>query len=164
MLDALLDDWATTLGMNTSASRVLLSGTSAGGLAVYLHADRIRARLSGASSVHAAPDAGFFQDLPDIHGAYSWRAALLGGLQVWNGSGHVNAACLAAMPAADDQWRCAFPNYVLPHVTTVPFFVLNSLYDSFGLGNIFKLGCTPVCCIFHLNPSHRQTAFHRGGV
>jgi hypothetical protein len=80
-------------------------------------------------------------DLPDVGGVFKWRAALNLGFATWNGTGHSNAACLKA--ESTDPTRCHFPNYLLPHVSTVRFFVMNSLYDTFHLGNILGLPCSP---------------------
>ena len=43
--------------------------------------------------------------------------------------------------ATVDQWHCHFPDYDLPEISTVPFFVMNSLYDTYQIGNILQLGC-----------------------
>ena len=79
-------------------------------------------------------------DLPDVDGFHKWRMELNLGFAAWNGTGHSNANCLAA---ETDPTRCHFPNYLLPHVKTVRFFILNSLYDTFHLGNILGLPCSP---------------------
>ena len=138
VLNALIEDWLKQ-GMD-KAGAVILSGTSAGGLTTYQHAEYIKSRLAATTRVVAVPDAGFFLDLPDVDGVYKWRASLNQGFATWNGTGHSNAACLSA---ESDDTRCHFPNYLLPHVSTVRFFIMNSLYDTFHLGNILGLGCSP---------------------
>jgi hypothetical protein len=37
--------------------------------------------------------------------------------------------CVAAYAGKKETWRCLFAEHVLPYVSTVPFFVINSLYD-----------------------------------
>jgi hypothetical protein len=143
VLDALITDWLTNEGMS-DATDVIMSGTSAGGLTTYLHAEYFRTKLAPATKLFAVPDAGFFLDLPNTEGVHAWKAALNGGFVAWNGTGNTPASCLAAYPSAADRWHCHFPNYVLPHITTVPFFVMNSLYDTFHIGNILQLGCSPI--------------------
>jgi hypothetical protein len=141
VLDALIADWLTQ-GM-TEATDVVMSGTSAGGLTTYLHAEYFRTRLPASTKLFAVPDAGFFLDLPNTKGVFSWRTELNGGFAAWNGTGNAPASCLAAYPNATEQWHCHFPNYVLPHITSVPYFVMNSLYDTFHIGTILQLGCSP---------------------
>lgn len=141
VLDAIIDSWLDDEGM-ASASQVIMSGTSAGGLATYLHAEHFRSRLPKATQLFAVPDAGFFLDLPNIHGEPAWRDSLNGGMGVWNGTGSCPQSCLGVR-ADHEKWQCHFPNYVLPQITSVPFFVLNSLYDTFHIGEILQLGCAP---------------------
>ena len=143
VLDALIEDWLLKEGMG-DATEVVMSGTSAGGLTTYLHAPYFRTRLSPSTKLFAVPDAGFFLDLPNTNGVHAWRASLNAGFAAWNGTGNTPLSCLKAYPSADEQWHCHFPNYVLPHITSVPFFVMNSLYDTFHLGAILQLGCSPV--------------------
>eukprot|EP01052_Picozoa_sp_SAG31_P043295 SAG31_NODE_7166_length_1768_cov_2.164170_2_plen_312_part_00 len=153
ILNALIDDWLMQQGMD-KAGAVILSGTSAGGLTAYQHAEYIRSRLPATTRVVAVPDAGFFLDLPDVDGVYKWRASLNQGFKTWNGTGHSNAACLSA---ESDPTRCHFPNYLLPHISTVPFFIMNSLYDTFHLGSILGLPCTPSAP----SPWHRDRSLHK---
>lgn len=56
-LDALIEDLLTNKGMD-KATEVVISGGSAGALAVYLHADAIRAKLPKSAKVVAMPDDG----------------------------------------------------------------------------------------------------------
>ena len=59
-LDAILEDLTTRYGMGT-ATDVLVSGGSAGGLAAFLHADYIRSQLSDSVKRYkVAPGSGFF--------------------------------------------------------------------------------------------------------
>ena len=148
IFDALVDDWLASGGMD-SATDVVMSGTSAGGLTCYLHAEALRRRLPKATKLWAVPDAGFFLDLPNADGVNAWRTTLNGGFAAWNGTGNTPSSCLAAYREPEDQWHCHFPNYILPLVKSVPFFVMNSLYDSFQIGNILQLPCTPVAPKIH---------------
>lgn len=133
-----------------AASDVLIGGTSAGGLSVYLTIDRIARQVRDAAAaeghpaprVTGAPDAGFFLDAPSFAGPtvytplYQWVAA------AQNVSGSVNDACVAHYAPTNDAWRCILAQYTLPFVAT-PLFVANSLSDAWQGENIMALGCTP---------------------
>jgi hypothetical protein len=58
ILDGVVNELLHTHGMK-SATDVILSGTSAGGMATYTHAELFRALLPSAKMV-AIPDAGFW--------------------------------------------------------------------------------------------------------
>ena len=47
-------------------ARLVVGGTSAGGLATYLHIDHYRERIPPAVRVVGMPDAGFFLDVRDV--------------------------------------------------------------------------------------------------
>jgi len=51
-----------------------------------------------------------------------------------NATAGVNAACVAAL-GLSDSWRCFYAPYSMPFIKS-PLYVLNSLYDSWSLGNI----------------------------
>ena len=93
------------------AQDVILSGGSAGGTAVFLALDWVRALLPPSIRLWGAPDAGFFIDAPqyDAPATHAFRASFLAGDAIWNttGSGGVNAACATAF--ASEKWRCFFP-------------------------------------------------------
>lgn len=115
--------------LNT-ATEVIVSGCSAGGLATFLHADEWGAALPNAK-VTAMPDSGFFLD----YNATANKG--YGSLMRWvfsamNSSGGVPAACIAAN--SDDPARCIFAEHVVPY-SKVPLFPLQSKYDSWQIGN-----------------------------
>ena len=57
---------AKVQGLST-ATDIIVSGGSAGGLAAYLHVDEI-ASMFPSSHVTGLPDSGYFIDMPDIDG------------------------------------------------------------------------------------------------
>ena len=73
LLDAVLDTLATSPYSLTSATDVLLSGCSAGGLSTILHADHVGHRIQAMAPMltryKAAPCSGFFLDAPNVEGA-----------------------------------------------------------------------------------------------
>ena len=96
------------LGLST-ATDVVIKGCSAGGLAVYLHADYLSDRIHAvnpAARVVASPGAGFFMDVTAFSGEkiytpnYQWVFARM------NTSGFVNQACIAAYAGTSDTWKC----------------------------------------------------------
>jgi O-palmitoleoyl-L-serine hydrolase len=57
-LDAVLAYLDAVGGLLTTATDVVMTGTSAGGLATYLHADVLRRALPASATLVALPDAG----------------------------------------------------------------------------------------------------------
>lgn len=131
------------------ATDLVIGGASAGGLAVYLHADRWRrkaggaARPAGGMRVTAMADSGFFLQADDAApqpaagrgpglgltpGRYAsdMRAMVL----MANSSGGLNRECVAKSGAA-----CIFAEVSAAFLKT-PTFALQSVYDSWQLANV----------------------------
>ena len=74
ILDANLAELDATAGFLSAATEVIVSGTSAGGLATYLHASYFASRLAPGTKVVAVPDAGFFFDHETFNrpGVHAW--------------------------------------------------------------------------------------------
>lgn len=142
------------------ASRVVLSGGSAGGTAVLWHADRIARLLTttrqlgdvergkrgrGGSSVEvlALPDAGFFLDLPTWQGVDVWPAQMRSMASVSNSYSSLHAGCLAKYAAEPE--RCLFPQYYAELIETRTMLV-QSLYDSSELWYTLMLDCCAGSC------------------
>ena len=143
-ITALLAPGGVGAGMPSlaAAPRLLLSGSSAGGLTTYLHADAIAAAVRAANpavDVRAVPEVGFF-----IDGASIWAGehimtgvfARVAAFQNVTGgaAAHVNAACVAATPAAERS-RCFMAQYTLPFMQT-PTFIVNSMVDEWQTQNV----------------------------
>ena len=96
--DAVIDDLRRRHGMAQEAgSEVILSGGSAGGLAVFYNLDHLADTLGSEIRLTGFPDAGFFLDALDAStGDYTYRKSFIGADPVWNvtGSGGTNRACL----------------------------------------------------------------------
>ena len=138
---AVLAELEAAGGLLSNATHVVLTGTSAGGMAVYLHADRVRALLPAGVDFLGVPDAGYFMDAPDVTGARSWRATLQGAFALWNASagGGAHPGCAAATPPGD-AWRCLAPQYAYA-ASTSRFFLVQSQVDTAQLAIVFKLPC-----------------------
>jgi len=142
---------SSAYGMS-GATEVLIGGTSAGGLATYLHCDRLAATLTAAAAaagnapprITAMPDAGFFIDYPSFAGPYVYTPLYQAVAAMQNVTGAINDACVAAYSAvnASETWRCFMAQYNLPFVQT-PLFVINSLADAWQASNIMQIGCNP---------------------
>merc|ERR1712232_585323 len=86
-----------TLGMYV-ATEVILSGGSAGGLAVFYNLDHLATLLPKGVRLTGFPDAGFFLDAKSMSGEYHFRNQFVGADPVWNVTGGrgTNLKCLAA--------------------------------------------------------------------
>ena len=134
-----------------SAESLIVSGCSAGGLAVYLHLDYLAAKVHSvnpATRVVGAPGAGFFLgEQPPFSGngyleQYKWVFNASNASSAIDGFSGTNDACLAAHAVTNDTWRCYIAPDVLPFIAT-PLFVSNSLSDAWQAGAIMGIGCSP---------------------
>jgi len=139
--NALISYLQTDLGMG-DATEVILSGGSAGALAVFYNLDHLATLLPATTRLVGFPDAGFFLDAQSTAGTYDYRNSFIGADPVWNvtGSGGTNLKCLAANAGA--EWKCLMAPYLAPFIST-PYFVLNSAHDMWQLMNILKQSCIP---------------------
>jgi len=117
------------------ASEVIISGTSAGGLATYLHTSYIKSRLPPAARVVAMPDAGFFlSHVSYTSGTYAWYDTIASAVQpaLWNATLRgAGARCLADLAPKGLGPRCYFAQYIYPYLTDVDgVFILQSLYGA----------------------------------
>lgn len=125
-----------------NATEVILSGGSAGGLAVFFNIDHLATLLPKGVRLTGFPDAGFFLDAPNTRGQYLYRSYFQGADPVWNvtASGGTNLKCLSAN--IGEEWKCLLAQYIAPHIET-PIYVMNSAYDVFQTQNILQAGCIP---------------------
>eukprot|EP00440_Ansanella_granifera_P019850 gb/GFBE01021564.1/.p1 GENE.gb/GFBE01021564.1/~~gb/GFBE01021564.1/.p1 ORF type:complete len:442 (+),score=98.20 gb/GFBE01021564.1/:1-1326(+) len=157
-LDGVLD-FAMRNGM-TNATEFVLTGGSAGGLSTFLHADRVANRLKAEApkiqKIRAAPVVGYFLDhdnfkhtdggrkpntaawsQPGTGANYTTWMKYVYSMQnlTFGADGGLTAACQAKH--ADQPHLC----FMSPHMQDVietPFFMFNSKYDSWQLGNEFQ--------------------------
>ena len=147
--------WALDNGMS-SATELVVAGISAGGLSVFLHADRIAAAArKGAlklTQVTAAPDVGMFIDhdnfahtsgvpnKPSFGSTANFTTQMLYIAKMQNMTfgedGGLSSACETLHPS--DPLLCFMAPYVAPTVQT-PTFMWNSRFDQFQLGAILQL-------------------------
>jgi len=140
-----MDELFENFGLK-EAKEVLLKGCSAGGMAVYLHADYVGERIREHSSkvrYAAAPGAGMFLDQKAFLQNASFTTYLKWSYEAQNVSGSTNAACEAAHAGSSDGYLCYLAPHVLPYVST-PLFISNSLTDSCALEYLMEIGCDPL--------------------
>jgi len=137
VLDAMLDVLLQDHGLDT-ATDVLLSGGSAGGLSTYLHADHVGTRLpSTVTKYKAAPNSGFFLLHNNAQGTPLYPSEMEYVYTMQNSTGGVNQHCAAALHGTKDAWRCIFANYSYAYSTT-HMFPLQSSIDSWQMGSIWQ--------------------------
>ena len=148
-LDATMDEAFAKHGME-AATEMVLTGGSAGGLATFLHADHVAARMGDKVRTTAAPVVGYFLD----HAPYSTSAppATIAGyprtpygdwMRYITSMQNLTAdtllpACLAAFPATP-HW-C----FMAPHMSRfieTPLFMFNSKVDAWQMLNDLQLPC-----------------------
>mmetsp|Transcript_58567 Transcript_58567/g.66786 ORF Transcript_58567/g.66786 Transcript_58567/m.66786 type:complete len:405 (+) Transcript_58567:57-1271(+) len=144
ILDSLIDELIADRGLE-KMSQVVVAGCSAGGHTVYLHADYIKSRLPKNIEVLAVPDAGFFLDHLDYEGNPTYHEQMKTLFDYTKGISHLNSGCMEKFSSPDDAWKCIFPQYFV-HEMETPVFPVQSQYDSWQLGNILRIGCTPENC------------------
>ncbi len=118
----------TGSGSLSSANRVLLSGTSAGGVGVMVHLDWLAAQLP-ATQVHGINDAGWTPDVLSLIDT-SQLQKIDTALSLWNGK--VDSSC--ARSNADAKFRC-YTSAVYTHLSA-PLFVQMSQYDTVFLSSV----------------------------
>ena len=134
ILHAVLDELVSRHGL-ADATDVLLSGGSAGGLAAFLHADRVAAYLKAVGAplqrYRAAPVSGFFLLHADANGEATYPNQMKSVYEMQHAEAGVNVACTAALPTAE-RWKCIFANYSYAY-TKAPTFPLQSSLDGWQL-------------------------------
>lgn len=160
--DAVINDLLYNRGMST-ASNVLISGSSAGGLSVLLGLDAMANTITSANasiSVKGLVDSGYFLETEPVHLDPSQRADLsknmnkpgeidpiVNGLLDFSGamrslftmaniSAGANVECIMKTARTHrDASMCIFAGNLVKHIKT-PLFMIQSMYDSWQLTHI----------------------------
>ena len=170
-LIAVLNDLLAHKGL-TSATALVVSGHSAGGLATFLNADFVHSKLPASTSAGlkffgAVPDGGFCAhqstprhacsfstmtsclhsavlDAPNRAGSPQYGTAMRALFAIGNASGSLTAQCVASRVGVTNSspYDCLFPQYHGRFVQT-PIRATQSVYDAWQLPNILGLGCSP---------------------
>ena len=147
------------------ATRVVVSGGSAGGLSTYLHVDNISSHMKAIVPtsvlpklvVVARPVAGFFIDVTPYQEAtqaakqlassespqyppeanYSERVRY--GMAFHNSTQSLSSSCKAAQKPGE-EWRCFLAPVVFPFISQ-PVFAVQSRFDEYQLSANYRLPC-----------------------
>jgi O-palmitoleoyl-L-serine hydrolase len=145
ILDGIIEELESSYGFLSSSTDVIVSGTSAGGLATYLHGSYFKARINKGAKVVMVPDAGFFFDHANFYGVHSFKNEMSNAIvpSFWNSTLRGDAAnCVADKAPTNTTWQCFFPEHLYPYQQSIDgIFILNSLYDTAQMGLIFDLPC-----------------------
>lgn len=139
-LEAVIEDLLGR-GMR-QAPHVILSGTSAGGMAAFTHTELFRSKLSQDTHLVAVPDAGFWFDSTDILGVRQVRRLLQEAVLFWNTSKvGPNQQCLDKVGGVF-AWQCYLGMYLMEgSFISPPVFVVQSLYDPAQYAMTLALPC-----------------------
>ena len=148
---AVFDHLLKTTSIGATATSFLLTGGSAGGMAVYLHSWWVKLwvkdNLPRVTKLKAVPACGMFIAEDNVQGVEAWPLRAKG---YWNATNAVtdsNPACLQAMRRiGEEEWRCVLPETSFSHATyvnaslrgavvdlAIPTFVQNSFFDAWQL-------------------------------
>lgn len=145
-IGAILADMEATFSTVSQATDFVLSGTSAGGLATILTADRWQALLRPDTSFAAIADSGFFLNYPQYSNnvsAFAESFASAVGPALWNATSGGVSACVAAV-ALTDVWQCWFAEVAFAYTPAATRIMLvESQVDQWSVGNILALPCSP---------------------
>lgn len=140
-LRAMLNFLRSPAGNNSivNAPKVMLTGCSAGGLAVYLHADEVARAVGPSTDFRAVPVSGFFSNAANAEGATIYADQMRGVFSLHNASGGVNADCVAAQDSPEEAWVC---NMALPTMQYIKsrLFILNSHTDWWQTACVWTAG------------------------
>lgn len=157
VLEAIMEDLVYSHDMK-SATEVLVSGSSAGGLTTLLHADTVHTLLTnhGLSGFkfRAAPVSGFFlmhdTNSQPVSGGHpigtTFEQIQQEVFSLHNMTSAMNSDCIRDQGAAENHWRCFMANYSYAYSST-PMFLMQSALDSWQIDNIYG-GLSPKCSTY----------------
>ncbi|GAA0170400.1 hypothetical protein LIER_24669 [Lithospermum erythrorhizon] len=107
------------------ADQALLSGCSAGSVAVILHCDAFSNLFPRTTRVKCLSDAGLVMDTIDVSGGHNMRSRVHGVVSLQGVQKILPHSCTSR----HDPIFCFFPQNLINYVRT-PLFILNAAYDS----------------------------------
>ena len=147
IIKAVYDNLIKDFGVD-KATDVIISGSSAGGLTVMLHIDRIARWIKDSSKLDKSPrvvgvsDAGYFLDVK----SYRDERFMMKDLQNFEGiykfqnvKGSLYSECLAEF-TEEEGWKCMLPQYFMKYIKT-PMFYVQSIVDGFQWSFVFQMEC-----------------------
>ena len=120
-----------------NASDIVLSGTSAGGLAILLQGDYIRHKLPKTASVRGLVDAGYFLDSEAEDGSHIIGNQFRGLYEL-----HHPKLRKGCERVQDNRTRflCLFPQHTAEGIK-LPIYFVNALYDHWQLSELQRVRC-----------------------
>lgn len=152
---AIFNDLLVNQGMN-SASEVVVSGQSAGGIAAYNYIDLFAAALPVTTKVRGLMDSGFF--LPLNYPGCNYKSQVDWIFQNMSSIDYLNPACLATQ--TNQPSNCMFAQNMVP-VTQTPIFGIQSRFDSYQYGYIL-CNSTDMNLIYDYSVTLADTYFASG--
>ena len=120
-----------------SGKQFVLSGTSAGGLALILQANYIRHFLPEQAKIRGLVDAGYFLDQDSVYNTSISNVQFKALYSLHRPT--LSRACVEAQPLGK-KFKCLFPQETAKHVK-IPLFLVNSLYDHWQLSYLEGISC-----------------------
>jgi len=137
IVEAVFDDLAR-FGLY-NATEIIITGCSAGGISVYLHIDWIRKRIPAHIKVSAAPDSGYFMDIPNYKGfknSTQWNIT-----RKLHNTTFLNEKC-KQHNRGEAVGNCIWPSHAAKYISKdIPFYVINSIADSYQIAHTLQLEC-----------------------
>ena len=120
-----------------SGKQFVLSGTSAGGLALILQANYIRHFLPEQAKIRGLVDAGFFLDQDSVYNTSISNVQFKALYSLHRPT--LSRTCVEAQPLGN-KFKCLFPQETVRNVK-IPLFLVNSLYDHWQLSYLEGISC-----------------------
>ncbi|KAL4478271.1 hypothetical protein ABPG72_016583 [Tetrahymena utriculariae] len=120
-----------------SSKMIVLSGGSAGGLGAFYWNQYLRKIINSNVIIIAAPDSGFFIDIPGSDNSQKYKQLDL----LTNGNRSIiQPQGCPYLEQNDLVYKCSQPQFIIDQMP-VPVFIINSLYDSYTLNYILQINC-----------------------
>ncbi|XP_033741599.1 pectin acetylesterase 5-like [Pecten maximus] len=131
------------LQINTNfgaAEKVILAGSSAGGLAALINVDHLRKKLVSVKSIHALLDGMLFLDSQNIYGKHKMQDTLKDVFHLHKiADAPAIQECTSSLTSSI-AYRCMDPLYFYNYLFT-PVFLISSLHDSWYINHALAITC-----------------------
>eukprot|EP00056_Hartaetosiga_gracilis_P000929 m.41397 g.41397 ORF g.41397 m.41397 type:complete len:409 (+) comp10421_c0_seq1:62-1288(+) len=139
-LNAMLDDLKVNYGLD-HADEVLVSGGSAGGLAVFIHSEAVKQQLPSVSKYKVSPGSGFFINHTSVSNVPVYGNMIKYVFNMQNASAGVNQKCIQDK-SFGERHACMLPQIAYQYVES-PIFLLQSQLDSWQMKGIYPNSQNP---------------------
>lgn len=132
-------NWINSKYNLKSASKVVLTGASAGGVAVHLWNNYLRGYVRNPNSVYAIDDSGVFINTKTTLGNSKIEKMIVNTYKIANvDESTPQVECNAVHKS--EEWKCLFIENTVG-VLKGKYLVVNSQYDSWAIPNIIEVKC-----------------------